>query len=643
MELVQRSFQGGILILVILAARMLWLDRLPKRTFPVLWSVALVRLLAPFSVSSGASVYSFLQRAYRAANLGGAGETGNLTVNGGSNIWRTVQELTLQRQIPFADLAEEGKHVQLLPAIWCVGAILCGAFFVMSYLRSLWSFRRARPVEDEHMVQWLQGHRMGRKVLVRQSDRVCAPLTYGVFRPVILLPAKALWGSRRELEYILQHEYVHVRRWDGAVKLAMVAALCIHWFNPFVWAMAGLLNRDIELACDEGVLRRFGEQARAGYATALIGMEEKKRRLMPLYNGFSKNAIEERISLIMKYKKTKYVAAAAAVLLVAVIALLFATSAKTAEAKDQAPFDAAERLERDGTALEGIPLDPPKDSAASDLSGPDDGAMGAQRPQGMGYTLLYMQEGMLQEEPAELYVGQGYCLLIPVEGWEAYAPDAWRWEYDEQVRIWVSDCTGDTVEQAVSRLEQDGYSHTEEEGLLTKEEDGRLLTALICQGGNAVMCINYAYPMDSEYMEGSGSCLSAIAGNFTVLPKSGLSEGAELSEGSGLSEDSGQAGQTARAFWEAYLAGDRETMGRFLTEDCQDRDVFPDGQDGHAARSASVNAVKGLDMEPKAVGETCQVWIEFWPGAEADALEYLTLEMIKETDGWKIRSYGLEM
>ena len=63
MELVQRSLQGGILILVILAIRVLWLDRLPKRTFPVLWGVVLVRLLAPFSVPSAVSVYSFLQRA----------------------------------------------------------------------------------------------------------------------------------------------------------------------------------------------------------------------------------------------------------------------------------------------------------------------------------------------------------------------------------------------------------------------------------------------------------------------------------------------------------------------------------------------------------------------------------------------------
>lgn len=731
MELLQRSLQGGILILVILAIRVLWLDKMPKRMFPVLWGVALVRLLAPFSVSSAVSVYSFLQRAQRTADTGLPGAPGNVTVKGDPGVWKTLQELTLGQETTLVDLSEQGEQVQLFPVIWCIGAVLCGTFFLMSYLRSLRSFRRSVPVENGEVLQWLRGHRAGRIISVRQSEGISAPLTYGILRPVILLPGRIVWGSGQELEYILQHEYVHIAHWDGAVKLAMVAALCVHWFNPLVWIMTGLLGRDIELACDEGVLRRFGEQARVGYAMALIGMEEKKRSLMPLFNGFSKNAIEERIHLIMKYKKIKYMTVIAASLLVSATILMFATSAKTSEAKGQGGEDtaqgagSAQETEWDAADLENELMDPPKeglgafysdagrepgtDTAAGGVqvnlpdsggigtgmarSGDGSGADGAQSggaatempqtgdgsgagtsqsggagtdlsqagdgsgagasqsggagidaPQSRGgagntqaqgepaYKLQYMQEGMLQEEPANLYVGSGYCLLIPVEGWQPYGPDAWMWESNEQVQFWVADYTGNTPEQAINSMKKDGYSETGE-GLLSREQDGRIFFAQMRQSGSAVMCINYVYPADAEHVEGFGRILPAIADSFGILAKEGQS---------GLSEDARQAQQTALDFWAAYLAGNREAMERYLTKDCRDREIFPDGEDGHVAEEAMVNAVKGLDIGTKAVGESCEISVEFRPAAGADHLEYLTLEMVKEADGWKISFYGLE-
>ena len=696
MELVQRSLQGGILILVIVAIRVLWLDRLPKRTFPVLWCVVLVRLLAPFSVSSGASVYSFLQRAQRAADAALPGIPENVTVKSDPTIWQTVQELTLGQETALAGLTEQGRQMQMLPVIWCIGAVFCGILFLASYLRCLRGFRRSVPVENGEVRQWLHRHRAGRFITVRQSEGISAPLTYGIFRPVILLPGRVAWGSSQELAYILQHEYVHICHWDGAVKLAMVAALCVHWFNPLVWIMTGLLSLDIELACDEGVLRRFGEQARVGYAMALIGMEEKKRSLMPLYNGFSKNAIEERIHLIMKYKKIRYMTVIAASLLVSATVLMFATSAKVSEAKGQAGEDEAEGtgsawgMEGDAADLGDLLMDPPKgglgvlepgagsepgaDSPAGRMpvGSPGAGGMGADMPHsghvsgadavqsgdaggagtgdshiagnggaqdgnpqaqgGPAYTLQYMQEGMPQEEPANLYVGQGYCLLIPVEGWQLYAPDAWMWEYNEQVQFWVNDYTGNTLEQSINSLKEDGYSEIGE-GVLSREKDGRIFFAQIRQSGNAVLCINYTYPTDSEHVEGFGRILPAIADSFGIIRKE--------SQG-GLSEDARQAEQTALDFWAAYLAGNGEAMEQYLTKDCQDRDTFPDGVDGHVAAEALVNSVKGLEIGTVAVGESCQISVEFRPAAGADYLEYLTLEMIKEADGWRISFYGLE-
>lgn len=91
--------------------------------------------------------------------------------------------------------------------------------------------------------------------------------------------------------------------WIAGMILCAAAALCVHWFNPAVWAMYILFNRDIELYCDESVVRQFGDDSKVSYAKALITMEEKRRGLPSLGNNFSKNAIEKRITAIMKTRK----------------------------------------------------------------------------------------------------------------------------------------------------------------------------------------------------------------------------------------------------------------------------------------------------------------------------------------------------
>lgn len=91
-----------------------------------------------------------------------------------------------------------------------------------------------------------------------------------------------------------------IYRYDTVTKLIVTLALCIHWFNPFVWVMYILFNRDIELACDESVIRQFGEKSKSAYSLMLINMEATKSGLLPFCNNFSKNAIEERITAVMK-------------------------------------------------------------------------------------------------------------------------------------------------------------------------------------------------------------------------------------------------------------------------------------------------------------------------------------------------------
>lgn len=343
MSLLQRSFSGAVLILVIAVIRAAAINRLPKKTFLILWWIVLLRLLVPFSVSSAWSVYSILER--------------------NAPAWR-IYEMPMdsiipaghkeQREMTEKDTASEpsageaaglgfsagpahadgllqpgniGNSVSLWSVLWLVGTLLCGMFFAVSYLRCRLEFRTSLPVQNDFVKRWLKENRLMRPVSVRQSDRISAPLTYGILRPVILMPKHTDWKKEGQLSFVFLHEYVHIRRYDTATKLLIALALCIHWFNPFVWGMYVLFNRDMELACDESVVRRAGKEARSTYASMLISMEAEKSGLLPLCNHFSKNVIEERITAIMKIKKTSVFAVLTAAVLTILAAAAFGTTA----------------------------------------------------------------------------------------------------------------------------------------------------------------------------------------------------------------------------------------------------------------------------------------------------------------------------
>ena len=131
-------------------------------------------------------------------------------------------------------------------------------------------------------------------------------------------------GNEPQLRYILSHEFIHIKRLDALWKLILVIVLCCHWFNPLVWLLYVLMNRDLEISCDEKVILEFGEDTKTAYAMSLIGMAEHRTGFTPLYSNFSKNATEERILSIMKFRKTSVISLILAVMLVAGATTVFA-------------------------------------------------------------------------------------------------------------------------------------------------------------------------------------------------------------------------------------------------------------------------------------------------------------------------------
>lgn len=406
MSLVQMSFSGAIMILAIVIIRAVMINRLPKKIFLIMWDMVLLRLCIPFSIPSPYSLYS-LVKDYTPSEI--LEKTPVLQV---------IPNVPVRNVRPVHNPIEAGQSIgttiSIWMIIWGIGAVACLIFFSLAYVKCYLEFRTSLPVNNEFITNWKREHPLHRKMEIRQSDRIFAPLTYGILRPVILMPQKTDWDNKEALQYVLLHEYIHIRRFDALSKLLTTAVLCVHWFNPFVWVMYILFNRDIELSCDECVVRGFGDKSKSGYAKTLIRMETVKSGMTPLCNNFSKNAIEERITAIMKMKKTSFISVLIGVVLVASVTTACATSATT---ENETKKEIQLKNEKDGTVvhenmteqestIEQNVIQPlyPLTSAEDALA---DG----------GYSVEFSADSLEKE-------ADGYALNVKVYEYDRYEPDA---------------------------------------------------------------------------------------------------------------------------------------------------------------------------------------------------------------------------
>lgn len=319
MKLMEMSLSAGLLILLIVVVRAVAIDKLPKTAFLLLWGVALARLLIPASIpveglpllfggQQGESYVSFYDEQ---GQIVGGGVAMDLPRLPGLNdvAARMAQKLNLEQRAPAA------------LSVWALGAAGLAAYYLLILRKSRRALREALPLR--RLAVKVRGKRRAR---VYVSDRVSTPLTYGLFRPRIVLPRDSRFQSREQLRCVLAHETVHIRRFDILWKGLLLLALCLHWFNPAVWLMYALACRDIELSCDERVLRRLGGDGRKAYALTLLRCEEQRGAPVPLASAFAKNAVEERIVSIMRYKKRSRFGTVAAASLLALSLSAFAVS-----------------------------------------------------------------------------------------------------------------------------------------------------------------------------------------------------------------------------------------------------------------------------------------------------------------------------
>ena len=280
-------FGGSAMILMVLALRLFLKKHLPRGIFPTLWCAAAVRLLLPITVPTHLSVWNLLHTPAAAQANGVI-----------SDVLTPFPSLAASSTAkPAADIA--GISPMLL--VWLVCAILLAAYFVIGYTCMVRRFRGTRLAPQPSIDALLDRFRFSRDPRICVSNSRRAPLTFGVFRPTVLLPEDLPIGDA-QFQLVLAHELAHIRRKDCLRKLLLTVCLCLYWWNPLVWMMVWLANRDMELACDEAVLRALGPDCKKAYALTLLDMAQRNPKSAPLCSGFAKSSAEERIRAILCFK-----------------------------------------------------------------------------------------------------------------------------------------------------------------------------------------------------------------------------------------------------------------------------------------------------------------------------------------------------
>ena len=324
---------GSALIAIIFLLRAALRRHLPARLFPALWCVAAVRLLLPVSIPTHISIWNLFSS--RASSPGGM-------VSGTLTAFPALAQTTAS-----AASADPAAQVPVLPLIWLSGALLLGLYFALGYAHSIKMLRGSRLAPGPAEAHLLALFGFANRPAIRASKNPRAPVTFGTVRPVIVLPEDSVL-DRTQLSLVLAHELAHVRRKDCLRKLLLTICLCVHFWNPLVWGMVVLANRDMELACDEKVLSVLGSACKKEYALTLLSMAQRQQRSSCLCSAFAKRPLEARIVSILNFRRmpvwTGILAAAAFLLSACALATQAAPSASKPVPVQQAQAETVETV-----------------------------------------------------------------------------------------------------------------------------------------------------------------------------------------------------------------------------------------------------------------------------------------------------------
>ena len=302
-QILNMSMTGSVVILLVILARFL-LKQSPKIFSYALWSVVLFRLLCPVAFTAPVSVLDMVEPELK--------ETSNntsivsyipATVNTQADFIMVQPE---EQQVQKESVTEPEERLLMTPMhaialVWAAGMVGMMLYSVAQYL----GLRRKLVGSVQ-----LKGN-------IYLADHIDTAFVVGLLQPRIYLPSGV---PEKERYYILAHEQHHIRRGDHIIKLLAYLALCIHWFNPLVWLAFVLAGKDMEMSCDEAVIKKLGPEIRADYSASLLRLATHKKILSGMPLAFGEGDTKGRVLNMAKWKKpAKWVVAICVILCLCVV------------------------------------------------------------------------------------------------------------------------------------------------------------------------------------------------------------------------------------------------------------------------------------------------------------------------------------
>ena len=304
LKIVNMSISASWVVIAVLTLRFC-LKKAPKWVNVLLWGIVAARMVFPFSIES---VLSLIPSA------------------------ETISPTIMMEQSPSVQTGVPALNHVINPVISgsftpAPGASANPLQIWIPVLTGIWLFGIAALFLYSAVSYWRLHRKVCEAVILRgniyQSEKVCSPFVLGIIRPKIYLPYHM---DSREMDHVIAHEQTHIRRKDHWWKPLGFLLLTTHWFNPLMWLSYILLCRDIELACDEKVIRKMSNEQRADYTQALVACSVDRRLITACPLAFGEIGVKERVKSVMNYKKPAFWIVLASVIVCAVIAVCFLTN-----------------------------------------------------------------------------------------------------------------------------------------------------------------------------------------------------------------------------------------------------------------------------------------------------------------------------
>lgn len=323
LKLLNMSITAGWLILAVIVLRFL-LRKAPKWISCLLWALVAIRLLCPFSFESIFSVVPSSETIHHDTVISAKPEIDS----GVALVDNAVNPVISEAFAPKPGDSANPLQIWIFIAgiVWIVGVCVMLAYAAISYLRLRYKVRLAVRFRESVYI----------------SEFVSSPFILGVIRPRIYLPSGM---ETVMLESVIAHEQAHLKRGDYFWKPFGYVLLAVYWFQPLCWIAYSLLCKDIELACDEKVIKDYDSHQKKVYSEALLACSLNRRTIAACPLAFGEVGVKERIKSVLYYKKPAFWIIVTAVIVCAVVAVCFLTD----PVKDEKDYEEGVGTDTEGT------------------------------------------------------------------------------------------------------------------------------------------------------------------------------------------------------------------------------------------------------------------------------------------------------